>query len=85
MEYPFSVQGKVYFILKSGLFSGALNFLVPVSYYLCEYFYLLLPLSLDLEVLLQCEESCPLKETVLPDYSGRSSVAVWALHLLSTP
>lgn len=57
MEYPFSVQGKVYFILKSGLFSGALNFLVPVSYYLCKYFYLLLPLSFDLEVVLQCEES----------------------------
>lgn len=52
MEYP----GKVHFILKRGLFSGALNFLVPVSY-LCEYFYLLLLLSSDLEVLLQCEES----------------------------
>lgn len=57
MEYPFSVQGKVYFILKSGLFSGALNFLLLVSYYLCEYFYLLLLLSFDLEVLLQRERS----------------------------
>lgn len=52
MEYP----GKVHFILKRGLFSGALNFLVPVSY-LCEYFHLLLLLSSDLEVLLQREQS----------------------------
>lgn len=56
MEYPFGVQGKVYFIFKSGLFSGALNFLAPVSY-LCEHFYLLLLLSFDSEVLLQCEKS----------------------------
>lgn len=56
MEYPFSVQGKVYLIFKSGLFSGALNFLVPVSC-LCQCFYLLLLLCSDLEVLLQCEKS----------------------------
>lgn len=29
------------------------------------------------------QEECRLMKLVLPDYSGRNTIAVWALHLLS--